>query len=242
MPESKAKTRIATKKAIANFCVKFNLEESKITALLGKKYLDKLEKRGETIESYIIFKYKTIADSDSTSNDDIADFIKSLLDKKVNACILLCRNNDEYKGILAFLTMLPQIKQDILEKGETRLSKYPPINPAAIELLEKRYHETEEFWKRDEITTAMVLSPAIREFAKIGKMIHCYTQKDGDVLITTEKYNWDGREYRKTPKVEIKDISVEFVDSKEDKSNTGCTIAMFVAIFIAIGYYLSKIL
>ena len=236
------KTRIATQKALARFSEKYDLDENKISDLLGAAYRQKLKKRGLLIGGVIVFKFKTLPDNESTSNDDIANFIKDIIDGKITEDVLVCRTVAEYKAFAKFLALLPELRDDTLNNYKTYLSKYPAITDITLGIFERLYTESEELWKRGDITAAMLLSPAIRDYANCPVQIHCYTQKDGDVLITTEKYNWDGKEYRKMPKVEIKDVSVEFVDSEDDKNNVGCTIAMFVAIFIAIGYYLSKIL
>lgn len=235
MDAKQPKRRIATQRAIEQFEQKFGLNENDISKLLGEKYLQKLSKCYKSINDFIIFRFKTLSDTETTSNQDMANYIMAYLDKKINESVFVCRNYEEYKGFTEFLSLLPAIKNDVLENGETLLSKYSPISEYAFNLLEKRYHETEEFWKRDEITAAMILSPAIREFGKIKKQIHCYTQKDGDILITLDKYDWDGKEYTKsrhTPEIKVKNITVEIVDSK-DNSGSGCLVA--VIFFILTG-------
>lgn len=227
MDIDEAKTRIATKKALAKFAERFSLDETEISNLLGKPYLRKLSNRSWPISEFVKFKFKTLPENERTSNEDIADFIKGILDKKTNSDILTCRTVAEYKAFTDFLALLPRLRDDVLNNRQTYLSKYPAINETTLGIFERLYTESEELWKRGDITVAMVLSPAIRDYANCPVQIHCYTQGNGDVLITTEKQEWKGTHYTNKKNIE--------------KGNTGCAIATIIAIIVAI-YLIGKVI
>ena len=218
MSTEETKTRIATQKALAKFAERFGIDENEISKLLGQSYQRKLKNRGTPVSEFVKFKFKTLPEDEETSNQDIAGFIKDILDRKVNDDILTCRNVAEYKAFMRFLTLLPELRDDVLNSHQTYLSKYPAINETTFGIFERLYAESEELWKKGEVTPAMVLSPAIRDNAKCPVQIHCYTQRNGDVLITTEKKEWKGTHY---------------ANEACPKSNGGCATSIVITALVA---------
>lgn len=73
------------------------------------------------------------------------------------------------------------------------------------------------------------------------------SDKDANAIIqkSAAKQETTGR----TPKIEVKSVSIEFVDSKDskdskndDNGNTGCIIAFVVVALLTLGYWISKLI
>ena len=221
------KTRVATKKALAAFSEKFNLDEAEISKLLGKAYLGKMKKQWIRIDEVIKFKFKTMSALETTSNQDVADFIKSIIDGQTKQDLLQCRNEAELKALTNFFKIIPELRLDVFNNGQTYLSKYPQINDIVLSFFEKKYYETEGFWKKKEVTRAMVLSPTLRDNIDYDVDIHCYTQRSGDVLITTEKHEWKGTHYS----------NEDSNGNNEVNNSIGCVVLIIFFLIIVISYF-----
>ena len=72
-----------------------------------------------------------------------------------------------------------------------------------------------------------------------------YAISDNDATTIIQKASLKQEAIEHTPKIEVKSISIEIVDSKHSeenkKGNTGCILSIIVAILIAIGYYIGKL-
>ena len=132
---------------MAKFAERFGIDENEISKLLGQSYQRKLKNRGTPVSEFVKFKFKTLPEDEETSNQDIAGFIKDILDRKVNDDILTCRNVAEYKAFMRFLTLLPELRDDVLNSHQTYLSTHHryPADKNQIQLRKLPHHLIDAF-------------------------------------------------------------------------------------------------
>lgn len=175
----------------------FNLDETAIHNLLGKKYQKALSNIKKDVRHFIYLWIKLKNEGDNTSNEDMANFIKEKLDT-FSWTVTKIYTKDEFDACYSFIEAVKKITEKLENKQETYLSEYPEIGDLAKEVFERIFYQ--DFWDKEDKTKAIVFSSAINFFSTCKKYIHCYTQKNGNVLITTNKYEWLGDRYSNEPR------------------------------------------
>lgn len=229
IPKERPRAKIATQKQLSCFCERYNLDADEISELIGSTYLKKLKSLPSwvnSIENVIKFRFKTLPENGHTSNTNIANFVKWIIDNDKSE-VFMCRTPEELQSLMDFWEVLPVIVKTLQATQEVYLSKFPQINDSVFPLFKEIYYESSELWKKEEITAAMVLSPAINEYSEVPYSIHCYTQTDGDILLTTQKRQWLGDKYDN-------EIQKDAPQGNAQDSQSGCITGIIIAIIILV--------